>query len=132
LAPTSAPRAAPASIPFSIDAQADQGSDLASELDRLGLGQVAQVLDLDLPGRVLVDGQRVDHAYRVRLSQPFELGDDFAVELGVLEPEHDELDRSDGHGRPPSPDARMPHDIRASIVIPLCPSTGGRSSSATD
>ena len=33
--------------------------------------------------------------------QALQLGDDLAVELRVLEAEHDELNRSDGHGPPP-------------------------------
>jgi hypothetical protein len=42
--------------------------DLAAELDRLVLGQVAQVLHLDLAGGVLVDDQRVDRAHGVGLA----------------------------------------------------------------
>jgi hypothetical protein len=59
--------------------------------------QLAQVLDLDLAGGVLIDGQRVDHAYGVALAQPLELGDDLAVEIGLLEAQHDELDGSYCH-----------------------------------
>jgi hypothetical protein len=50
---------------LAFDAQTDQGTDLAAELDRLVLGQVAEVLHLHVPIGVLVNGQRVDHAYRV-------------------------------------------------------------------
>ena len=49
------------------------------------------------PVGVLVDGQRVDHAHGVALAQPLELGDDLAVEVGVLESQHDQLNRSDRH-----------------------------------
>src|SRR6185369_15433297 len=80
-----------------LDAEADEGADLAAELSRLLLGQVAQMLDLDLAVRVLVDRERVDHAHRVALTQPFELGDDLAVELGMVKAQHDELDRSNRH-----------------------------------
>jgi hypothetical protein len=38
---------------------------------------------------------RVDHSNGVARLQTLELGDDLAVELGVLETEHDQLDRSD-------------------------------------
>ena len=55
------------------------------------------MLDLDLAAGVLVDRQRVDHAHGVVLLQALELRDDLAVELGVLEAQHDQLDRSDGH-----------------------------------
>ncbi len=68
-----------------------------ADLDRLVLGEVAEVGDLDLPVGVLVHGERVDHADGVALAQALELGDDLAVELGVLEAQHDQLDRSDGH-----------------------------------
>src|SRR4051794_3614959 len=56
--------------------------------------------DLDLAGHVLVHGQGVDDAHRVALPQALELGDDLAVELRMLEPEHDELYWSNGHGSP--------------------------------
>ena len=59
------------------------------------------MLDLDLALGILVDGQRVDHADGVALAQPLELGDDLAVEFGVLEAEHDQLDGSDRHGCSP-------------------------------
>jgi hypothetical protein len=55
------------------------------------------MLDLELAGGVLVDGQRVDHAHGVALTQSLELGDDLAVELGLLEAQHDGLDGSDRH-----------------------------------
>jgi hypothetical protein len=70
---------------------------LATELDRRFLREVAEVLDLQLPFRVLVDGERVDHAHRVALPQLLQLGDDLAVELRVVEPEDYELNRSDCH-----------------------------------
>ena len=85
--------------PFlALDPEADQRADLAAELDRLVLGEVAQVRDLDLSVGVLVHGERVDDAHRVALLQALELGDDLAVELGVAEAEHDELNGPDGHG----------------------------------
>src|SRR5204862_4878995 len=48
----------------------------------------------------LVHRERVDDAHRVALAQALELGDDLAVELGVIEPEDDELYRPDRHGAP--------------------------------
>jgi hypothetical protein len=54
---------------FALDAEADQGADLAAELDRLVLGEVAEMRDLDLSGGVLVDGERVDDAHRLALLQ---------------------------------------------------------------
>ena len=83
---------------LALDPEADQRADLGAELDRLVLRQVAEVLDLELALGVLVDGQCVDHADRVALAQPLEFADDLAVELGVLEAEHDQLDGSDRHG----------------------------------
>src|SRR3954449_5544240 len=56
--------------------------------------------DLDLAGHVLVHGERVDDAHRVALPQALELGDDLAVELRMLETEHDELYWANGHGSP--------------------------------
>jgi hypothetical protein len=41
-----------------------------------------------------LDGQRVDDADGVALAQPLELGDDLAVEVGLLEAQHDELNGS--------------------------------------
>ena len=67
-------------------------SSIASSCD-----QVAEVLDLDLAVGVLVDGERVDDAHRVALAQPLELGDDLAVEVGVVEAQNDQLDGSDCH-----------------------------------
>ena len=55
------------------------------------------MLDLELSLLVLVDGQRVDHAHRVAFAQPLQLGDDLAVELRVVEAQHDELNRSNCH-----------------------------------
>src|SRR6266516_3805439 len=85
---------------FAFDAEADQRADLAAELNRLVLGKVAEVLHFDLSLGVLVDGQRVDHAHGVALAQPFELGDDLAVELGMAEAENNELNRSYCHASP--------------------------------
>ena len=82
---------------LALDPEADQRADLAAELDRLVLGEVAEVLHLDLALGVLVDGERVDHPHRVALAQPLELGDDLAVEVRVLEAQHQELNRSDCH-----------------------------------
>ena len=86
---------------LSLDAETDQGADGRAELDRLVLGQVAQVLDFELAVRVLVDRDRVDHPDGVTLAQALELLDDLAVELGMLEPQDDELNRSNCHLNPP-------------------------------
>jgi hypothetical protein len=55
---------------------------------------------LDLSRRVLVHRERVDHPDRVARPEPLQLGDDLAVELRVVESQHDELDWSDRHCRP--------------------------------
>ena len=72
---------------LTLDAESDQGADLAAELDRFVLGEVAEMLDLDLAVGVLVDGQGVDHPDRVALAQPFQLLDDLPMEVRVVEPE---------------------------------------------
>ena len=77
--------------PFlALDPEADQRADLAAELDRLILGEVAQVRDLDLAVRVLVHRERVDDAHGVAFPQALQLGDDLAVELRMVEAEHNE------------------------------------------
>ena len=55
------------------------------------------MLDLELPGGVLADGQRVDHAHGVALAEPLELGDDVAVNLGMLESQHYQLNGPNRH-----------------------------------
>ena len=85
---------------LALDSEADQCADHGAELDRLVFRQVAEVLDLEVALGVLVDGQRVDHPHRVALAQPLELRDDLAVELRVLEAQHDELNRSNRHLAP--------------------------------
>jgi hypothetical protein len=44
-----------------------------------------------------VDGQRVDDAHGVARAQSLELGDDLAMEVGLVEAQHDELNGSDRH-----------------------------------
>jgi hypothetical protein len=80
-----------------VDAQADQGADLAAELDGLVLREVAEVLHFQLAVGVLVDGQRVDHADRAAGMEPLQFGDDLPVEVGVAEPQRDELYRTNCH-----------------------------------
>ena len=58
---------------LAFDAEPDQGADLAAHLDRLVAGEVAQMLDLDLACRVLVHGERVDHAHRVAVAELLQL-----------------------------------------------------------
>src|SRR6202012_3015077 len=82
---------------FPLDAESDERADLAAELDGFLLGQVAQMLDFKLPVLVLVDRERVDDAHRSAFPQPFEFGDHLAVKVRVVEPEHDQLHRSDSH-----------------------------------
>ena len=53
--------------------------------------------DFHVAGVVLVDGQRVDHPDGVALPQPFQFGDDLAVEVGMRESQHDELHGSYSH-----------------------------------
>jgi hypothetical protein len=69
-----------------LDAEPDERADVAAELDGLLLGQVAEMLDLDLALRVLVDREGVDDPDGVALPQRLELGDDLAVEVRMPEP----------------------------------------------
>jgi hypothetical protein len=52
------------------------------------------MLGFEIAVGVLVDGEGIDDAYGVVLPELFERIDDLAVELGVIESEHDELDRT--------------------------------------
>jgi len=66
---------APASIPSSPSIPSDQGAVLATELDRLGFGQVAEVFHFQLAVGVL---RREPSMTRiVSLSRALELGDGF-------------------------------------------------------
>src|SRR5436190_4272709 len=76
---------------------ADQGADLRAELNRLLLRQVAEARDLELTLRILVHGESIDDPDGVARAQPLELRDDLAVKLGMVEPEDDQLDWSNGH-----------------------------------
>ena len=58
---------------LTLDAEPDEGADLAAELDRLVLGEVAEMGHLDLAVGVLVDGQGVDHPDGVAFAQPLQL-----------------------------------------------------------
>ena len=44
------------------------------------------MLNLEFAVGILVDGDRVDDAYRAALAEPFQFGDHLAVEIGVIEP----------------------------------------------
>ena len=61
-------------------------------------GEVAEVGHLDLALGVLVDRQGVDHPHGVAFAQPLQFVDDLAVEVGVVEPEYQQLHGPDGHG----------------------------------
>jgi hypothetical protein len=52
---------------------------------------------LELTAGVLVDRERVDHPDGAGLPQSLEIVDDLAVEVGLREPEHEELYWSDRH-----------------------------------
>jgi hypothetical protein len=73
---------------------------------------------------VLVDGQRVDDAHCVALAEPLKLADDLAVEVGVAEPQDDELYRSDSHKQTPFL-IRTPALAVAATVNPQPPAKRG-------
>src|SRR5262249_10819969 len=85
---------------FPLEPEADESADLAANLDGLLLGQVAQVLGLQFAVGVLVDGQRIDHADGAAVMEPLKFLDDLTVEVGVAEPQNDELYWSDRHRDP--------------------------------
>ena len=94
----SAPATAPASTPSSPSMPRPiKGADLAADLDCLVLSEVAEVLHLQLALGVLVDGRGVDHADRAARVEPLQFGDDLTVEVGMIEIEHDELNRTNCH-----------------------------------
>jgi hypothetical protein len=74
---------------LALDPESDQRADLGPELDRFVLREVAEMRHLDLTLGVLVHRERVDHPHRVAGAQSFQLGDDLAVEIRVLESEDD-------------------------------------------
>src|SRR5262249_3307053 len=90
---------------LALDAETDECRHLAPDLDRLFAREVAQVLHLDRAVGVLVDGQRVDHAHGAAPAEALEFLDDLAVEVRMVEPDHQQLDRPDGHHALPCPRA---------------------------
>src|SRR5512132_1838460 len=82
--------------------ESQERSDDGPELLRLLLRELTSLQGGDLSVRVLVDHERVDHANRVITPQPLELVDDLALEIGLVEPQGDQLYRSDRHLTPPS------------------------------
>src|SRR5512132_1629380 len=82
--------------------ETEEPADHGAELHRLVLGELAALQYGDLTLRILEDDERVDHAHRIALAQPFELVDDLAPEIGLVEPEHQQLNRSDRHVPSPS------------------------------
>jgi hypothetical protein len=59
------------------------------------------MLHLDLTVRVLVHRKCVNHTDRVFVMQPLELSDDLAMEVGLAEAQHDQLNGSYGHRQSP-------------------------------
>ena len=80
-------------------AEADQGADGGAERKRLVGVEVALLNRLDHAVLGLAHGEQVDEADDVAVAQALELGADLAVELGVLERDHEDLDGADGHGK---------------------------------
>ena len=111
-AASSAPAIAPASAPSSpsmprpISAPILVPTSIAS-----CLGEVAEVLHLQLAVGVLVNDQRVDDAHRAARVEPLKFGDDLTVEVGMVEPQYDQLHGPNGHGpasfSPPKASGRL-------------------------
>ena len=85
---------------LALDAETDQCAHRGTELDRLVLGEVAEMHHLDLSVGVLMHRKRIDDAHRVALAQALELLDDLAVEIRVAESQDYELNRTDCHVSP--------------------------------
>ena len=77
--------------------EADQRADDRAELGRLVVAQVGALQHRHVSLGVLVDDDRVDHAHDVVLLQPVELGQDLALEVRFVEPQHQKLYGSDCH-----------------------------------
>jgi hypothetical protein len=60
--------------------------------------ELAVVQHLDLAVGALVHAQGVDHPDQVVVAEPVQLLSDLALEVGVLEPQHQQLHRSNRHG----------------------------------
>ena len=75
-------------------AQADQPVHQGAERGLLVGAELALVQDLDLAVGVLADGQGVDHPDQVVVAEPVQLGADLAVQVGLLEAQHQQLHRS--------------------------------------
>ena len=79
--------------------EADQGTDGGAERKRLVGIEVALLDRFDHAVLGLAHGKEVDEPDDVAVSKSLELGSDLAVELGVLERDHEDLDGADGHER---------------------------------
>src|SRR5262245_30280981 len=109
---------------LALNLEADQRADLAAKLDRLLLREVAEVHDLYLSLRVLVDGERVDHAHGVALAELLQLFENLTVEVRVLEADHEQLNRSDGH-------LSVPPFVGRAVITPAVGSVYGRRRSSS-
>src|SRR3954452_13956537 len=58
---------------FPLDPEPDQRAHGAPDLDRLVTREVAEMLHLELPARVLVNDERIDHAHGARVMEAFEV-----------------------------------------------------------
>jgi hypothetical protein len=77
--------------------ETDERSDGRAELGRLVVAQVGALQDRDVALGVFVDREAVDHANRVVVLQPVELGQDFTLEVRLVEPQDQQLNGSDCH-----------------------------------
>jgi len=75
--------------------ESDQRAGEGAELTPLLVAELTGVRALDAPVGVLAHEQHVDHANDVVFAETLELRLDLAVELAVLEADHEQLYRSD-------------------------------------
>ena len=75
-------------------ADPDQRADDGAELHRLVLREVALLQALDVPVFVLAHDDQVDQAHDVVLAEAGELGPNRPLELGIVEADHEDLNRA--------------------------------------
>ena len=87
-----------ATVGLARRAEADQRADNGADTVGLAGGEVGMMQTLDGTVGALVNDQQVEDADDVALPQALELGEHVAAEVGPVEADDQELDRSEGHG----------------------------------
>ena len=82
---------------LTVDSESNECADDAADLNGLVHSEIAEMGDLDVAVGVLVDRECIDHTDRAALFESFELVNNLPVEVGVIETEHEELNRTYRH-----------------------------------